>query len=108
MRCFILRIIDKIKKAVQSKQTPGSLFSENVLPGSQGRIFVTDAKKRDALELIRSSILNVKGVKDVSIDENIFPRELKVHASFKIPTKTIQKAVIEVGFHVVPKSLYAK
>ncbi|HKL71117.1 MAG TPA: hypothetical protein VJ855_00555 [Marinilabiliaceae bacterium] len=108
MQCFILKIIEKIKIALQTRQASGSMFSENVLPGGQGRVFVTDAKKHASLELIKSSIYNVRGVKDVSIDESIFPREIKVHTSFKIPIKTIQKAVIEVGFHVVPKSPYAK
>ena len=108
MGCFLQRLIEKIKNAVQPKRTTGTIFSENVLPGSQGKVFVTDAKKHVALELIKSSIYNVKGVKDVSIDENVFPREIKVHTSYKIPIKTIQKAVIEVGYHVVPKSPYVK
>lgn len=108
MCCFIRRIIDKIKISLQSRHSPRGLFSDNVLPGRQGRVFVTDAKRQDALELIRSSIYNVRGVKEVTVDESVFPREIKVHTSFKIPIKTIQKAVIEVGFHVVPKSLYVK
>lgn len=83
-----------------------SLISENVIPGNHGKIFETNATDYEDLESIKTAILKVDGVIDVFIDEDAFPKTITIHTSDLVPIKEIENAVIETGFHAIPKSLF--
>lgn len=83
-----------------------SLLSENVVPGKQGKVFGTNAKEHDDLLNIKSAIQNIDGVKDVILNEDIFPKELTVHTSSVVSIKEIEDAAMSVGFHVIPKKSF--
>lgn len=80
-----------------------SLLSENVIPGNHGKVFGTNAKEHYSLEKIKAAIEMIEGVKDVILNEAIFPRELTVHTTQIVAIKDIENAVIKVGFHAIPK-----
>jgi len=83
-----------------------SLLSENVIPGNHGKIFEVSAIKSIHLEKIKSAMLKVNGVKDVLINKDILPREITVLTSSLVKIEDIEKEVIKVGFHAIPKSLF--
>jgi hypothetical protein len=83
-----------------------SLLSDNVIPSDHGKVFGTNAESDADLEKIKKAILRVEGVKDVMIDEEIFPREFTIHTHKIVEVKAIEDAVISVGFHITPKHLF--
>ena len=83
-----------------------SLWSENVIPGNHGKVFGTNAKKHKNLERIKNKILTVKGVKDVMIDEEKFPKEFTIYTTSLVQVKDIEDAVALTGFHAIPKGLF--
>lgn len=83
-----------------------TIVSENVIPGNHGKVFGTNAENRTSLNNIKKAILRVDGIRDVIIDEKVFPIELTVHTSQVVKIKEIQDAAISVGFHVIPKGLF--
>jgi len=83
-----------------------SLISENVIPGNHGKVFETNATDHEDLESIKTAILKVEGVKDVLVDEDAFPKTITIHTSELVSIKEIENAVIETGFHAIPKSLF--
>jgi len=82
-----------------------SFLSENVIPGNHGKVFGTDATKHKDLVRIKNKILTVKGVNDVIIDEEIFPKEFTVYTKALVKVKDIEDAVIFTGFHVISQDL---
>lgn len=84
-----------------------SLLSENIIPGTQGKTFGTNAKSRDDLKRIKNHLLTMQGVKDVEVDLDTFPAELTIYSTTVLSVDEIQKRVMEVGFHVVPKGAFA-
>jgi len=84
-----------------------SFLSENVIPGNHGKVFGTNAKNHDDLEMIKTSIEKMKGVKDVILTEDVFPREFVVHTTNVVSIKEIEDTVNNIGFHAIPKSLFA-
>ncbi|HEY9169487.1 MAG TPA: heavy metal-associated domain-containing protein [Lutibacter sp.] len=83
-----------------------SLLSENVIPGNYGKIFETNASEYKDLIKIKDAILNINGVKDVILNENVYPKKLTIHTSALVSVKEIEEVVIKIGFHVIPKSLF--
>lgn len=83
-----------------------SIHSENVIPHKHGKIFGTNATDHSSLEKIKDAILNVHGIKDVIVNEEVFPRELTIHTNEKVSVKEIEDAVIAVGFHAIPKGMF--
>jgi hypothetical protein len=83
-----------------------SLLSENVIPGNHGKIFGTNAESHQDLLKIKDSISHIKGIKDIIIGEDKFPREFTIHTNAIVSVKEIEDAVIKVGFHAIPKSLF--
>lgn len=81
-----------------------SLISENIIPGAYGKTFVTNAKEHRNLEKIKKEILKVKGIKDVVVNEKVFPKQLEIHSKILVSVKKIEKAVISAGFHAIPKT----
>lgn len=82
-----------------------SLLSENVIPGNYGKIFSTDAKTTSDLLKIQKIILQIEGIRDVILDETVFPREFTVHTSKLVSVESIEKKVKILGFHAIPKAL---
>ncbi len=83
-----------------------NLLSDNVIPGNYGKIFEVSAIKSIHLEKIKSAIFKINGVKDVLINKDTFLREITVHTSSLVKIEDIQKEVIKIGFHAIPKSLF--
>ncbi|TYP73585.1 heavy-metal-associated domain-containing protein [Aquimarina intermedia] len=83
-----------------------SLLSEHVIPGDHGKIFETNAKSRKDLERVQSFICELEAVRDVLINENVFPRQLTVHTSALLKVKDVERQVLKAGFHVVPKAIF--
>lgn len=84
-----------------------SLLSENIVPGSQGKIFGTNAKTDNDLKKIKNHLLSMEGVKDVAINYETFPAELTIYSSVVLSVDEIQKRVMELGFHIMPKGAFA-
>ncbi|MGV9004066.1 heavy-metal-associated domain-containing protein [Flavobacterium sp.] len=80
-----------------------SLLTENVIPGSQGKVFGTNATELHSLEIIKNAIQTISGIKEVIINEDVFPREITIYTSEVVTVTEIQEAVIAAGFHVIPK-----
>lgn len=83
-----------------------SLLSENVIPGNHGKTFGTNAMSHQDLVKIKESISHIDGIKDIIIEEDKFPRDFIIHTNAIVSVKEIQDAVIKVGFHAIPKSLF--
>lgn len=83
-----------------------SLLSENVIPGNHGKIFGTNAKEKTDLEKIKSILIHLKGIKDVLINTEIYPREFTVHTSTLVKIEDIEEKVKQIGFHAIPKGLF--
>ncbi len=83
-----------------------AIVSENVIPGNHGKVFGTNAENRTSLNNIKKAILRVDGVRDVLINEKVFPIELTVHTFEVVNVKDIQKAAVSVGFHLIPKGMF--
>jgi len=83
-----------------------SLLSENIIPGNHGKVFGTNAKDQKDLEIIKNKVLSLKGIKDVKINSEIFPREFTIYASKLIKVEDIENLVKLTGFHAIPKGLF--
>ncbi|WP_366184391.1 heavy-metal-associated domain-containing protein [Flavobacterium ovatum] len=79
------------------------LLSNNVIPGTRGTLFGTDAKEENDLKNIQNMILTIDGIKEVMINLSLFPREIKVFSSKLIPVHLIETKVKSVGFHAISK-----
>ena len=84
-----------------------SYISDNVIPGNHGKVFGTDAKEAQDLQDIKTTILKINGVKEVTIDATVFPHEFTVLTSEVVKVDHIEQEVSALGFHVVPKSIFA-
>lgn len=80
-----------------------SLIDDNVIPGDEGRIFGTNAVNEKDLLAIKTAIEELNGIKDVVLNQVIFPREFTVHTINLIAITDIQKKVRQAGFHAIPK-----
>ena len=83
------------------------LISENVIPGNHGKVFTTNAKNKEELEHIKKLILEVDGVKDVVIEDDVYPKEFIVYTSSLVSVIDVENAVKRTGLHAIPKSLFA-
>lgn len=83
-----------------------SLMKDNIIPGNHGKVFGTNAKETHDLELIKSRLLQLEGIKDVHINFDVFPREFTVHTSKLMNIIDIEEMVIKTGFHAIPESLF--
>jgi len=80
-----------------------SFLSEHVIPGNYGKVFSTDAKKEKNLLKIQETLLQLHGIKEVIINQGVFPYELEIHTSKVVKIKDIENIVKTVGFHAIPK-----
>jgi len=83
-----------------------SLLSENIIPGNHGKVFGTNAKDQKDLERIKNKVLSLKGIKDVKINSEVFPREFTVYTSELVKVEDIEDKVKLTGFHAIPKDLF--
>lgn len=83
-----------------------NLLSENVIPGDHGKIFETNAKNQIELEGIKKAVLRIEGIKDVLINNDVFPREITVLTTSFVNIKEVEQAAHEAGFHVLPRALF--
>jgi len=83
-----------------------SVVSENIIPGGYGKVFGTNATTKTDLDKIEGAIRKINGVRDVIVDHDVFPRELTIHSSTMVKVEEVQKAAIDLGFHLIPKSLF--
>lgn len=83
-----------------------SLLTDNVIPGNHGKIFGTNAIEDSDLMEIKTSLLELDGIKDVLLNTEIFPREFTVHTTKMISITAIENKVKSVGFHAIPKDLF--
>lgn len=83
-----------------------SLINENIIPGKLGKIFDTNARTTYDLERIKDKILELKGVENVLINFEVFPREFTIYTSTLISIKEIEEKVISTGFHVIAKNVF--
>lgn len=83
-----------------------SVLKDNVIPGNHGQIFGTNAIEEVDLISIKSSVLQLDGIKDVLLNAETFPREFTVHTSKMVAINDIENKVKSVGFHAIPKDLF--
>jgi predicted TIM-barrel fold metal-dependent hydrolase len=83
-----------------------SFISENVIPGDHGKVFGTNAKEPNDLKRIEENLLRIKGVKNVIFNSD-FPVEFTVHTTAMVEIKEIERMVKGLGFHAIPKGLFA-
>lgn len=83
-----------------------SLLTENVIPGNHGKTFGTNAIEDLDLLAIKSSLLELDGIKKVIFNTDIFPREFTVHTSKIVSIGDIENKVKSAGFHAIPKDLF--
>lgn len=83
-----------------------SILTDNVIPGNHGKIFGTNAiKDLDLLE-IKTSLMELDGIKEVILNTEVFPREFTIHTSKMITIDAIENKVKSIGFHAIPKDLF--
>lgn len=82
------------------------LLNENIIPGNHGKVFGTDAKFTKDLERIKAKILELKGIKTVLLNLEVYPREFTIHTSKLITVADVEKKVMATGFHAIPKGLF--
>lgn len=83
-----------------------NLLSENVIPGDHGKIFETNAESPGDLEQIKKAVLRIEGIKDVLLNDEIFPREITVLTTSFVNIEEVELAAHKAGFHVLPKALF--
>lgn len=83
-----------------------SVLKDNVIPGNHGQIFGTNAIEEVDLISIKSSVLQLDGIKDVLLNAETFPREFTVHTSKMVAINDIENKVKSIGFHAIPKDLF--
>ncbi len=81
-------------------------LSKNVIPGNHGKVFGTNAERQEDLDKVVDTILSIDGIKNVIIDKEKFPKELKVLTSKMVKIKTIEDRVKVLGFHLIPTGLF--
>ncbi|MCG9792229.1 heavy-metal-associated domain-containing protein [Flavobacterium algicola] len=79
------------------------LLSNNVIPGTRGTAFGTDAKEEMDLKKVQNSILSIEGIIEVLINFSVFPREFTVFSNKMIPVHVIESKAKSVGFHAITK-----
>ena len=84
-----------------------SLLSEHIIPGDSGKVFTTNAFKANDLKRIKQSVLRVDGVIDVSIVEEVFPREFIIRTDKLVAVTDIENAAKRLKFHLIPKGIFA-
>jgi len=84
-----------------------SLLDEKIIPGDYGMTFGTNAKEDKDLARIKKKVMELKGITDVILNTEIFPREFTVHTDRLVEVKDVEEKVEETGFHAIPKSLFA-
>lgn len=83
-----------------------SLLNENIIPGYHGKVFGTNAKELKDLEVIKNRILELDGIENVLLNNEVFPKEFTIHTSKLIDIKDVEEKVKSTGFHAIPKGVF--
>lgn len=83
-----------------------SYLTKNIIPGKIGKVFSTDAKEEKDLVKITKALLKLPGVKDIDINQNVFPVELTIHTDSVVSVEIIEDEVQRFGFHAIPKGVF--
>ncbi|SDR67223.1 hypothetical protein SAMN05216503_0253 [Polaribacter sp. KT25b] len=83
-----------------------SLLQKNIIPGNHGKVFTTNANAMHDLNVIKTQLLELSGVKDVLFNFDVFPKEFTVYTSKLVAIEEIEKKVISTGYHAVTKDLF--
>jgi len=83
-----------------------SLLSKNIIPGNYGKVFSTNAKDENDLKRIKKKVQSLKGIKEVKINTEVFPREFTVYTSELVKVDAIEDKIKLMGFHAIPKNLF--
>lgn len=78
------------------------LLTNNIVPGNQGRIFGTNATEPTDLSTIKKSILALRGIKDVIVNDRVYPREITVYSTIIVTIDKIESLVKSMGFQALP------
>ncbi len=84
-----------------------SFLDETIIPGHYGKVFGTDARQEKDLIKIKKAIEKIPGVEDVILNMDVFPLEFTVHTSAMVKIDAIANEVNRIGFHAIPKALFA-
>lgn len=83
-----------------------TLLSENVIPGDHGKIFETNAESINDLEEIKKAVMRIEGIKDVLLNDDVYPREITVLTTAFVNITEVEEAAHHAGFHVLPRTLF--
>lgn len=80
-----------------------SIMSDNVIPGKQGKVFGTNARRKEDLEFIKEKVLELDGIDYVIMDPYAFPKAFTVFTKKLVRVHDIEEKVKTSGFHAIPK-----
>ena len=80
-----------------------SIMSDNVIPGKQGKVFGTNARRKEDLEFIKEKVLELDGIDYVILDPDAFPKAFTVFTKKLVRVHDIEEKVKTSGFHAIPK-----
>lgn len=83
-----------------------SLTSENIIPGNHGKVFTTDINSEVVFKKVEEELLKIKGVEDVLFNDDRFPHEVTVHTNSLIKVNELQTVVKNLGYHIIPRTLF--
>lgn len=83
-----------------------SYLSEYIIPGSLGKTFLLGANRSINYQRVLEVLREINGVSKVSLNEEVFPREITVFTERAIPVTEIQKKVRTIGFHAIAKATF--
>lgn len=84
-----------------------SLLSENVIPGNHGKIFGTNAASDEQMNELRAAVMKIKGVKNVLLVKEVFPKEFIVQTSDLVKVEEVEEVVKTLKLHAIPKGFFA-
>lgn len=79
-----------------------SFTDENILPGIEVS-FGTNAETNDQLKEIEKALSTLEHVEKIVLKPEVFPKEFSIKTNAVLSIDSVQKKVIEVGYHAIPK-----
>lgn len=79
-----------------------SFTDDQILPGSM-YTFGTNAENEDHLNTIKKALETVDHITEIKLHNDEFPKAFSIMTDILLPVDTVQKKVIEAGFHAIPK-----
>lgn len=82
------------------------LLTENIIPGKYGKIFSTDARDEKDLFKIKKAIEKIPGIKEVVLNQNVFPVEFTIRSKSLVDVERVENEVKRFGYHALPKGFF--